>query len=83
MPSNARQRVNGIVVNGRTNIARSERNQLRAILHNCVRSGPQTQNREQRSDFGAYLLGRISWVNSCNPEAGAKLRATFDQIRWA
>ena len=83
MPSNVRQRVNGIVVNDRTNIARSERDQLRATLHNCVRFGPLSQNREQRNDFGAYLLGRISWINSCNPEAGAKLRATFDQIRWA
>ena len=83
MRASERQRVTGLVVNDRTNVARPERDELRAILHNCVRFGPHSQNRDQRSDFGAYLLGRISWINASNPEAGARLRATFDQIRWS
>ena len=82
MASSARQQVTGIVVNDRLNVARAERDALRAILHNCSRSGPQPQNTDELPDFRAHLLGRISWVAHCNPDAGERLRESFARINW-
>ena len=56
---------------------------MRAILHNCVRTGPAAQNRDGHPDFRAHLLGRISWVASVAPAKRAKLMAMFERIAWA
>jgi hypothetical protein len=76
------QRITGLVVNDKLNVPRAEIERLRAILHNCVRSGPAAQNREAHADFRAHLRGRIAWVAAVDPQKGARLRATYDQIRW-
>ncbi|HLJ11398.1 MAG TPA: reverse transcriptase family protein, partial [Planctomycetaceae bacterium] len=41
MRSGRRQEVTGLVVNRRINVARDEFDRLKAILHNCVASGPR------------------------------------------
>jgi hypothetical protein len=82
MTSARRQRVTGIVVNDKLSPPRRELERLRAILHNCVRHGPATQNRDGHADFRAHLRGRIAWIESLDPSKGARLRAVFDQIRW-
>ena len=78
-----RQRVCGIVVNERPNVARTEYDRLKAILHNAAMRGPAAENRAGVADFRAHLLGRIAWVESTNRARGAKLRARFDRIDWA
>jgi RNA-directed DNA polymerase len=83
MRAGVRQQLCGMVVNARPNIRRDEYDRLKAILHHCAREGPQSQNHENVSDFRAHLLGRIGWVAQVNPTRGARLRACFDQIRWA
>jgi hypothetical protein len=82
MTASDRQQVTGIVVNERPSIARGDLDRLRALLHNCIHTGPAVQNRDQHADFRAHLLGRIAWVASVAPEKGARLRAMFDQIAW-
>jgi hypothetical protein len=77
-----RQRVCGVVVNDHLNAPRREYDALRAILHNSVVYGPQTQNRQAIPNFRAHLLGRISWIESLNPQRGNKLRRDFDKITW-
>jgi hypothetical protein len=77
-----RQRVAGIVVNDKLAVTRADVEQLRAILHNCVRTGPAAQNRDRHPDFRAHLLGRVAWVASVDPARGARLRAAFERIRW-
>ncbi|WP_285619227.1 reverse transcriptase family protein [Kineosporia sp. NBRC 101677] len=77
-----RQVVNGIVVNERPNLTRAEYDQLKALLHNAVRLGPDSQNRDQHGDFRAHLLGRIAWATQLHPERGQRLRAAFDRIEW-
>jgi len=77
-----RQRVCGVVVNEHPNVARAEYDELKAILHNAVRSGPSAQNRGGVADFRAHLLGRIAWVESLNPGRGERLRARFARIDW-
>ena len=81
-PAGVRQSVTGIVVNAHTNVTRVEADRLKAILHNCVVTGPAAQNRARHPDFRAHLLGRISWVEQLNPQRGARLRARFADIRW-
>jgi hypothetical protein len=78
----ARQRVCGIVVNERPNVARREYDQLKATLHNAARRGPSAENRAGVPDFRAHLLGRIAWVESLHTGRGAKLRSEFARIAW-
>ena len=77
-----RQRITGLVVNDKLSVPRAEVDRLRAILHNCVRSGPESQNREAHADFRAHLRGRVEWVAAVDPKKGERLRATWNQIRW-
>jgi hypothetical protein len=80
--SGARQVVTGLVVNERPNVPREEFDRLKATLHNCVRHGPDGQNRDGHPDFRAHLLGRVARVESVNPAKGRRLRSSFDAIAW-
>jgi RNA-directed DNA polymerase len=62
-----RQRVTGIVVNEKTNLAREEYDRLKAAIHN-------------RDEDPERLLGRISWLETVNPAKGAKLRARWQTV---
>ena len=77
-----RQQVTGVVVNTRPRVERKEYDLLRAIVHNCVRDGPDEQNRDGHADFRDHLRGRIAWVGFLDPEQGRRLLATFDRIDW-
>ena len=74
--------VTGVVVNERTNVARADFDKLKAILTNCQRNGPSTQNRNQVEDFYHHLQGRIAHVSMLNPDRGQKLTALFQAIDW-
>jgi RNA-directed DNA polymerase len=76
------QQLAGIVVNQRPNIRRAVYDQLKAILTNCVRHGPATQNRAEHPHFRSHLRGRIAQVAMIHPQHGAKLRALFERIVW-
>ncbi|MGI9239738.1 MAG: reverse transcriptase family protein [Verrucomicrobiales bacterium] len=81
----SRQRLGGTIVNSpRPNFERSEFDQLKAILHNCVQNGPQAEDRQQLGSAGlrAKLRGKISWVQSLNPQRAEKLERLFEQISW-
>jgi retron-type reverse transcriptase len=82
MTASTQQRITGLVVNDRLAVPRVEIERLRAILHNCVRTGPAAQNRDSHADFRAHLLGRIAWVASVDAHKGARLRAVFERIVW-
>ncbi|MEC3982165.1 reverse transcriptase family protein [Amycolatopsis sp. H20-H5] len=77
-----RQRVAGLVVNASPAVARDNYDDLRALLHNCARTGPEAQNREGHPDFRAHLLGRIGWAGASSPARANRLRAQFDRISW-
>ncbi|MCA8352119.1 reverse transcriptase family protein [Burkholderia cepacia] len=77
-----RQQLAGVVVNRHPNLARDEFDLLKAILTNCIRSGPASQNRDARPDFRAHLAGRVAHAAALNAARGAKLRALFDRIAW-
>jgi RNA-directed DNA polymerase len=71
------------VVNQHCNVGRAEFDRLKAILHNCRRTGPAAQNRAQVADFRRHLEGRIAWVEHVNPRRGTKLRLLFERIDWS
>ncbi len=77
-----RQMVAGVVVNVRPNGTRSDFDELKAILTNCLRHGPAGQNRAGVPDFRAHLAGRVSHVAALNPTRGRKLWALFDRVPW-
>lgn len=78
-----RQMVAGVVVNAVPNIARRDYDQLKAVLTNCIRLGPSTQNRNGHENFAAHLQGRIAHVLQLNRRRGEKLQALFAQIDWS
>ncbi len=82
MRRGARQHLAGVVVNSHANIAQPEFDALKAVLTNCVRHGPCSQNREDHADFCAHLTGRVAHVAMVNAARGAKLRALLDRIEW-
>ena len=82
MRSAGRQCIAGIVVNRHPNIPRCEYDRLKAILTNCIRHGPATQNRECHPDFRSHLAGKISHVQMINPRRARHLLNLFKQIEW-
>ncbi len=83
MREGVRQQVTGIVINRHPNISRTEFDTLKAILTNCVRHGPQSQNREGREHYREFLGGKVAWVKMVNPARGDKLQLIYAQIDWS
>ena len=77
-----RMTVTGIVVNDHLNMSRADYDRLKAILHNCVKHGAASQNRDDHPDFEAHLRGRVEYASQLNPLRGAKLKAIYEQIIW-
>lgn len=82
MRAGGRQLVTGVVVNEHINVTRDAYDLLKATLHNCVRRGPASEDREHHPDFRAHLAGRIAHTASLHPARGAKLAAVFARIVW-
>lgn len=77
-----RQKLAGVIVNERANYCRGDWDRLKAILHNCIKQGAVSQNRDNHSDFRAYLQGCVAHVAWLNPARGNKLQGLFDKIVW-
>ena len=82
-PRAGRQLLGGLVVNERPRVPRDEVDRLRAVLHNCLRDGPSSQNRDRRTDFRLHLTGRVGWVRQHDPARGARLAEQFARIDWS
>jgi len=82
MRQGVRQHLAGLVANQHANIMRPDFDRLKAILTNCVRHGPESQNRDAHPRFRSHLEGRLSFVEMINPKKANRLRRIFDQIRW-
>jgi RNA-directed DNA polymerase len=82
MRQGVRQHLAGLVTNQRINVVRRDFDRLKAALTNCVRSGPEGQNREGRPRFRSHLEGRVALVEMINPDKGGRLRAIFERIQW-
>jgi hypothetical protein len=76
------QHLAGMVINLKPNLARPEFDRLKAILHNCARQGPNSQNRDDIDDFRAHLAGRIAYAVWLNPTKGERLNRIWRRIQW-
>jgi RNA-directed DNA polymerase len=83
MHRGVRQHLAGVVVNDRVNLMRSDFDQLKATLTNCLRLGASSQNGEGHADLLAHLNGRVTYLESINPQKGQRLRRIFENISWA
>ncbi len=83
MRASAQQRVTGLVVNRNPNVARRTFDELKAVLHNAIRTGATAQNRAGHPDFQAHLRGRIAWIEQVAPARGARLLALYQKIDWS
>ena len=72
MRSGVRQHLAGLVTNQHPNVRRSDFDRLKAILTNCVRLGPESQNRDGHPRFRMHLEGRVAFVESINPAKGRR-----------
>jgi retron-type reverse transcriptase len=81
-----RQVVTGIVVNEKLRVPRELRRELRAILHNCVKTSVKEQaKRHPRfkgkvGAFAQYLRGIAAYLNMVQPEHGAELLRRVNEI---
>jgi hypothetical protein len=82
MRQGVRQHLAGLVTNQKMNVRRHDFDQLKAVLTNCARLGPRSQNREALPDFRSHLQGRVSFVEMINPSRGARLRRILNNIQW-
>ena len=78
-----RQRLAGFVVNEKPNCRRPDWDRFKAILHNCARHGPRSQNLDGHADFRAHLRGRLEYMSWVNPARAHKLRRLWDEIDWS
>jgi RNA-directed DNA polymerase len=60
MRQGVRQHLAGIVINQHMNVRRNDFDRLKAVLTNCVRLGPATQNRDAVREFKLHLEGKIA-----------------------
>jgi RNA-directed DNA polymerase len=82
MRQGVRQQLAGLVTNQRVNVKRLDYDVLKAILTNCVRQGPESQNRDGHAHFRAHLEGRVGFVETIHAEKGQRLRALLERIQW-
>ncbi len=78
----SRQRLTGLSINQHVNYPREKYDELKAILYNCGRFGPTSQNRRKHPNFKAHLQGRVAHVHSINPQRALRLQRLFDRIEW-
>jgi RNA-directed DNA polymerase len=82
MRQGVRQRLAGLAANEKVNVIRADFDLLKAILTNCVRTGPAIQNRSNHPAFRAHLEGRVGFVASINAAKGLRLRRILERIAW-
>jgi hypothetical protein len=82
MRQGVRQLLAGIVVNQQRSLPRRDIERLEATLTNCLRFGPESQNRAALPDFRAHLEGRIGFMEMINGMKGQRLRQLFEAIEW-
>lgn len=78
-----RQYVCGVVVNSKINLQKSERNRLRAIVHNTEIRGVEAEAAVSGltpDKFVSRVMGQLNWFGQLNSEAGVRLKSKFKQV---
>ena len=80
MRRGVRQRAAGLSLNDKVNTNRRDYEKLKAILHNCAKFGPESQNRNGHTDFGSHLRGLVEFHALVNPQRGEKLKRAWERV---
>ena len=90
MRAGRQQQVTGVVVNQRLNVASRKVRLLRTVLHDIKSRGvaaamkrwDETQNQRvaNAEQFQRILAGKLAFIHSVNPEKGAKLLDSLNEI---
>lgn len=78
-----RQYVCGVVVNSKVNLQKTERNRLRAIVHNTGTRGVEAEAAVSGltpEKFVSRVMGQLNWFGQLNPEAGVRLKSQFKEV---
>ena len=82
LTSDEQQLVTGVVVNEKTNVSKSYRREVRAIIHNCRTKGVASQFDVNPQKAKLSLKGKINHVKRLNPRHGEQLQNQFKSIEW-
>ena len=77
-----RQHLTGLTLNEKPNLPRPAYDELKAILTNCLRHGPESQNRQAHPAFAQHLQGRILHLATVNPTRAARLQKLYNQVTF-
>lgn len=83
MRASVRQHLAGLTVNRQPHVPRRELDRLEAVLTNCVRYGPASQNREDQPEFRRHLEGKVAFVAMVGSTRVGKLRGLLERIEWS
>ena len=77
-----RKQVLGVVVNQRTNVTREEYLRIRAIVHNCLTHGIESQmeaaGKDSPTAMVLWLRGKVNFINQINEHKGERLKAELE-----
>lgn len=82
MRHHQRQQLAGLVVNDRPRVARADYDNLRALLHNAIRTGARAQNRHGHHDFRSHVHGLIAWVGATDGTRRQRLLRMAADVDW-
>ena len=82
MYSHQRQQLAGLVVNDRPRVGRVDYDNLRALLHNAIRTGAHAQNRDDHPRFREHVYGKIAWIAATSPGRRNTLLAMAERVDW-
>ncbi|MCD4675709.1 MAG: retron St85 family RNA-directed DNA polymerase [Desulfobacula sp.] len=76
------QRVTGLVVNDKVTLGRKKKKTLRAIVHNIVKNGPETENRENEPFFKEKIFGQLAFAKMIEPDFADSLLDSLKHVDW-
>lgn len=76
------QRVTGLVVNDKVTLERKKKKKLRAIVHNIVKNGPKTENRENNPFFKEQIFGNLAFAKMVEPDYANPLIKSLKCVNW-
>lgn len=82
MRAATRQQVTGIIVNRTPNVPREHYDRIKAMLHNSLRDGLDTNHPFETLLFKHQLAGHIAHISAIHPGRGERLRHRFERVRW-
>lgn len=77
-----RRKMLGVIINQKPNVPREEYLKIRAIIHNCLTNGVQTQyeraGKSSPEELFRYLRGKTSFIMQVHREKGERLKEELD-----